>query len=361
MKSSRYTRQTRLEGFGPQSQERLSRARVLVVGAGGLGIPVATYLNAMGIGTLGLVDGDQVEWSNLHRQPAYGPEQVGKSKIAVLSGVLQDQNPDTQIRLYDTFLHPTNALRILEGYDLVVDATDNLQTRYLIDDACLVREIPWVYGALHGFEGQVSVFNYRGGPTYRCLFPEMPAIGEIPDCDTLGTLGVLPAIIGSLQALEAVKALCDLPGVLSGHLMLYQALEQQMQKIAFDRNPTREGLAPLETSSIPGCTRADGTCSVAEYQQQRYVPGTVLLDVREASEFKAKSATGAVNIPLLDLEENLHSLKDAGAIYVICKSGPRSRQAYTIIRETLPGTPVYWIEGGMRQYLAVCQDQSWEV
>ena len=185
MNLNRYDRQIRLTGFGTRGQELLGKARILVVGAGGLGVPVCQYLNAMGVGTLGIVDGDIIEETNLHRQPAYGPSDNGQAKISVLGRKLKEQNPETNIELHQTFLEPSNAMALLENYDLVVDATDRIPTRYLLDDACVIRRIPWIYGALHGFEGQLSVFNYQGGPTYRCLFPQIPKPGEIPDCNQL--------------------------------------------------------------------------------------------------------------------------------------------------------------------------------
>lgn len=354
MSDLRYDRQIKLEGFGKRGQEMLGKARILVVGAGGLGVPVCQYLNAMGVGTLGIVDGDTVDRTNLHRQTAYRPEDQGKSKVAVLREALGRQNPDTQIRTHQMFLGPSNALELLESYDLVVDATDRIPTRYLLDDACAIRDIPWIYGALHGFEGQVSVFSYRGGATYRCLFPNMPRQGEIPDCNELGTLGVLPGIIGSLQALEAVKVICGLGEILSGKLLLFNALDQESRIIRFNRDPSRATREILdERQYAPDLCDAGESVSLSEYREkiQGRTPH-LLLDVREPHEYEAGHLTGAVNIPLMELDGTLENLDISRELYLICQSGSRSAQAYRILKSRLNTASVRWIQGGMREVKA---------
>lgn len=364
MNKERYDRQIKLNGFGPQGQQALAQSRVLLVGAGGLGVPAALYLNAMGVGHLGLIDGDRVELSNLHRQPIYTEADVGKLKVQCFSRFLNQQNPNTNIDLWDTFLHAGNALELLKSYDLVIDATDNLETRYLIDDACLMLGKPWIYGALHGFEGQVSVFNYRGGPTYRCLFPKMPQQGEIPDCNTLGTLGILPSIIGSFQALEAVKVLCGQEGVLAGKLMIYEGLQQQSRTISFNKNPNRE--VPNEllatTYSVNSCETHSASISHQDYQRLKEKTPVTLIDVREVSEFAAGALSEAINFPLSRLKEVVieetsndvvaalarEVASDSKEIIIICKSGPRSREACSILATRLPNHTFTWIAGGMR-------------
>ncbi|MEX0362268.1 MAG: ThiF family adenylyltransferase, partial [Allomuricauda sp.] len=236
----RYDRQTRLKGFGPNGQHKLAKAKVLVVGLGGLGLPVVQYLNAMGVGTLGLMDQDVVELHNLQRQVLYTEKNLGQSKLEVAHEKLQAQNSQTIFELYDTFLTKENALGIISDYDAVIDATDNFPTRYLINDACVILNKPFVYGALHGFEGHVSVFNHQGGPTYRCLYPNMPTAEEVPDCNDNGVLGVIPGVIGTLQALEAVKLVADIGEVLSGKLLIYDGLSQQMSKFNFKTNPVHK-------------------------------------------------------------------------------------------------------------------------
>ncbi len=366
MTEERFDRQIKLKGFGAKGQESLAQSRVLIVGAGGLGVPAALYLNAMGVGQLGLIDGDQVERSNLHRQPIYTEADLGKLKVDCLSRFLKQQNPKSSIEVLDTFLHAGNALEILTSYDLIIDATDNLETRYLLDDACLMLDKPWIYGALHGFEGQVSVFNYQNGPTYRCLFPNMPGQGEIPDCNTLGTLGILPAIIGSFQALEAVKVICNLEGVLSGKLMIFEGLEQQSRTIAFKRNPGRATPKEIraEDYNLAHCVTVSDAITYESYIKLRESSQTTLIDVREISEFENGSLSEAHNIPLTKLKAQLdkneldiealqgnlvdNALTNASRVYIICKSGPRSREACSLLAQHFPNLEFAWIEGGMR-------------
>ncbi len=354
MDASRYDRQIKLRGFGKSGQERLQDARVLVVGAGGLGVPVCLYLNAMGVGTLGIVDGDVVETSNLHRQPVYRDADVGKLKIEALAHHLRAQNPNTQCNLHPEFLLPSNALQLLEGYDLVVDATDRIPTRYLLDDACVIRQIPWVYGALHGFEGQVSVFNHQEGPTYRCLFPKIPKPGEIPDCNQLGTLGVLPGIIGTLQALEAVKIICRLGEVLSGRLLLFNALDQQSRQMQFPKAPGQEPREIRDDAHYHAAAcDTGGAISAVEYlERTRDANPHLLVDVREVEEFEAFHLPDALNIPLMELVERISEFDGPDEVYLICKSGSRSAQAYRTLEGRLPGTSLKWILGGVQELQA---------
>ncbi len=248
MTSDRYIRQKQLREFGPLAQEKLQKASVLVVGLGGLGIPVLQYLNAMGIGRLGLVDNDSVDTTNLHRQVMYNESDLGKSKISVCLSRLRVQNSNTSLDIHETFLNRENALEIIADYDLIIDASDNFPTRYLINDACVIQNKPFVYGALHGFEGQVSVFNYNGGPTYRCLFPDMPGASEVPNCDENGILGVLPGIVGNFQALEAVKMITGIGEVLSGQLLLYNGLNSSIHKVRFPKNRSQSKINGLQQS-----------------------------------------------------------------------------------------------------------------
>ncbi|MDX1471813.1 MAG: HesA/MoeB/ThiF family protein [Flavobacteriaceae bacterium] len=221
MSQNRYLRQTSLVGFGPDSQEKLGEAKVLVVGAGGLGIPVLQYLTAMGIGTVGIVENDTIDLTNLQRQVLYSEKDVNHPKIQVASERLNALNSDINIKLHPCFLTAENSLDIISEYDVVVDASDNFPTRYLINDSCVILKKPFVYGALHGFEGQVSVFNYKAGPTYRCLFPNKPSSDEIPNCDVNGVLGIIPSIIGSLQCLETIKIITGIGKVALGELVIW--------------------------------------------------------------------------------------------------------------------------------------------
>lgn len=352
MSETRYDRQIKLKGFGAAGQELLRQSRILVVGAGGLGVPVCLYLNAMGVGTLGIADGDVIETSNLHRQPAYGEADVGRPKAEVLAETLRAQNPHTRLNLHPTFLVPSNVLDILDGYDLVVDATDRIPTRYLLDDACVIRRIPWIYGALHGFEGQLSVFNYRGGPTYRCLFPQIPKPGEIPDCNQLGTLGVLPGVIGTLQALEAVKVVCGLGEVLSGRLLLFNALDQESRHMRFKRTHA-DGDRQIRESAHYHAAQCDhgGAIEVREYlERTRSQKEYLLVDVREADEFAEFHLPGARNIPLMRLEAAVDELAQFPEVYFICKSGSRSAQAFRSFRARQPAANAWWVLHGIEAW-----------
>lgn len=201
----RYARHISLEEVGESGQQKLLKAKVLMIGAGGLGCPALQYLTAAGVGIIGIVDGDTVDESNLQRQVLFSTSDIGTKKVEAAKTRLEALNPDVTIKIYPENLNRENALNIIDDYDLVIDGTDNFATRYLVNDACVKRNKPFVYGAIHKFEGQVSVFNLDGGPTYRCLFPDAPKPGQIPNCAEVGVLGVLPGIIGTYQATEAIK------------------------------------------------------------------------------------------------------------------------------------------------------------
>ena len=347
MNEDRYSRQTRLKGFGPDSHARLQQSKVLIVGMGGLGIPAALYLNAMGVGTLGLMDADTIALHNLQRQVLYGETDVGKPKLQVAIQQLQDRNKGTHLIPHDAFLDRSNAMAIIEPYDLVIDASDNFATRYLINDACVILNKPFVYGALHAFEGQVSVFNYHAGPTYRCLFPTPPQLEEIPNCDDNGVLGVVPGIIGSLQALEAVKVLTGLGQVLAGELLIYDGLHQESRKIRFKKNGSLPRITALEQhyDGLP-CTFLD---SISSEGYLEGVEAHLLIDVREPHEFDEDHLPQALNIPLSELEPWSRVAQINEPIYLICKSGQRSRAAQRALSQWIPEHKLVNIEGGMDQ------------
>ncbi len=346
--ASRYTRQTSLPDFGPEGQARLQHSKVLIVGLGGLGIPVAQYLNAMGVGTLGLMDNDTIALHNLQRQVLYSENDIGKPKVSVAAQKLAAQNSDTRINVYANYLNPENALEIIKQYDLVVDATDNFGTRYLINDACVVVKKPFVYGALQGFEGQVSVFNYKDGPTYRCVFPDPPKAREIPNCNENGILGVLPGIIGTLQALEAVKVLSGKGQVLSGELLLFDGNTQQSRKIGLEVNPKNKQLTTLQLHyEIPPCETEVPVVTIAEFLHLSADLRLQLIDVRNPEEFAGNAIRSAVNIPLSKLEDELIRIDFTLPVYFICQSGVRSRSAVQIAQDFKPQAQVYSIEGGM--------------
>jgi len=350
----RYTRQLGLSSFGKSKQTKLSVNQVLIVGLGGLGLPVAQYLNAMGVGTLGLIDQDVVELHNLQRQILYAEQDIGKLKLEIATKKLQEQNSNTKFKCFDTFLTKHNALEIIKEFDLVVDATDNFSTRYLINDACVILNKPFVYGALHGFEGQVSVFNYNNGPTYRCLFPDMPKAQEIPNCDENGVLGVLPGIIGTLQALEAVKVITGVGEVLSGKLLLFDGLTQNTQKIAFNPIAQNSEITDLQESYGFLDCEIHVTISSQEFIKLNEEHTLQIIDVRNKSEFDNSHLPGAKNIPLLNLEHTLSELDFDLPIYIICQSGIRSKAALSLLKAAKPESRIYSVIGGMNQMSTSC-------
>lgn len=353
MNKERYIRQTILAGFGKEGQAKLSKAKVLVIGAGGLGVPVLTYLNAMGVGTLGIVDNDNVAISNLHRQVLYREKDVGNSKVDTAKQLLAQQNPDTKIVVHKTFLSKDNALAIIPDYDLIVDASDNFPTRYLVNDACVLSEKPLVYGALHGFEGQVSVFNYKGGPTYRCLFPKMPKADEVPDCNENGVLGIVPGIIGNLQAMETVKVLTGIGDVLSGKLLLFDGLSQSYQKIQFKRNPENLNIDALQDDY--GELSCETVPTVAAIVLGELLNANAqIVDVRTSQEYQDYHLPKTLHIPLADLGEQLDKIDFSLPVYLLCQSGMRSQKALEQLRIKSPESILFSISGGLNQYTALC-------
>ena len=349
MNEERYLRQITLDEFGTIGQQKLNDAKVLVVGAGGLGIPVLTYLNAMGVGTLGIVDADIVSLSNLHRQVLFTEAMVGIPKVEAIKKQLSAQNSITQIQTYQTFLTVANALDIIENYDIVVDATDNFPTRYLINDACVILEKPFVYGALHAFEGQVSVFNYKGGPTYRCLFPTMPGADAVPNCNENGVLGILPGIIGNLQALEVVKVIAEIGEVLSGTLLLFDTLSQRTQKMKFQLQIGNNKIKTLASSYEFDCELPIKSVGAAELKKLLSDTAVELIDVRTDKEFQRQHLKEAKHIPLSELTSRVDEIDLESTVYVICQSGIRSKKAIASLMELFPGKAFVDVSGGMNQ------------
>lgn len=347
MNLERYIRQTVLDGFGDAAQRKLSLAKVLVVGAGGLGVPVLTYLNAMGVGTLGVVDNDVVALTNLQRQVLYSENDIGLSKVAVAIEKLRQQNSETTLIGHTTYLNRENVFDILADYDMVVDASDNFPTRYLINDACVILKKPFVYGALHSFEGQVSVFNYKGGPTYRCLFPKMPQANEVPDCNENGVLGIIPGIIGNFQALEVVKMITDVGEVLSGKLLLYDGLSQNSRKIKFPIDPENLHIKVLNTSYDFECSMVESSIASEAFLNLLHTDDIQVIDVRTSKEFKRFHLEASCNIPLSVIEESIEKIAFDKPVYMICQSGIRSKKAISKLREIRPNATLINVNGGM--------------
>jgi sulfur-carrier protein adenylyltransferase/sulfurtransferase len=347
---ARYARHLVLPEFGLEGQERLKAARVLLVGAGGLGSPAALYLAAAGIGMLGLVDFDVVDESNLHRQVLFGQSQLGREKVDSAVDRLTDLNPYVQVERHPVRLSSDNALDIVRGYDLVVDGSDNFPTRYLVNDACVLSGIPYVYGAIFRFEGQVSIFGASSGPCYRCLFREPPPPGAVPSCAEGGVIGVLPGIIGTMQALEAIKWVAGVGDPLVGRLVLFDALRLQWRELRLRRD--RECPACGDNPSITTLMDYEEFCGLKSDQRGagfEEVPemtvtelkarldrgeSMVLVDVREPYEWQIANLgpQGAQLIPLSELSYRADELDPAQEIVLYCRSGNRSGRAARQLR-----------------------------
>jgi len=354
LNQERYTRQTILKGFGPEGQQKLANAKVLVIGAGGLGVPVLTYLNAMGVGRIGIMDHDVVSTTNLHRQVLYGEGDVGESKVIAALDKLKAQNPENDIVIYNTYLTTANALEIIVEYDIVVDTSDNFPTRYLVNDACVILKKPFVYGALHGYEGQVSVFNYEDGPTYRCLFPSMPKENEVPNCNEHGVLGIIPGIIGNLQALEAIKVITGIGDVLSGKLLIFDGLQQSYQKIKFKLQPDN-----LKIKKLKDFYEWNDPCEIvptieAREIQKLLAENAQIVDVRTLEEYNNYHLAASIHIPLDELEKSSYKINFSLPVYLLCQSGKRSETALRQLMEKHSDSSLFSILGGLNQYLAEC-------
>ena len=353
----RYSRHLLLPEIGMAGQQRLKAARVLVVGCGGLGCPVLQYLAAAGVGTLGLLDFDVVDESNLQRQVLYATADVGQPKALVAAARLRAQNPFIALVPYQTVLTTANALALFAQYDLVVDCSDNFATRYLVNDACVVLGKPLVYGAIFKFDGQVAVFNYQNGPTYRCLYPEPPTPGDAPNCAEIGVLGVLPGLVGTLQATEVLKILTGIGDVLSGRLLVIDALGMRFQTLRFRAVPAQQQRTALEVDYAAFCGEAPTAASpvpeisTAELRVwQASARPLQLLDVREPHEH-ARHHIGGRLVPLGQLAGTLANLSADVPTVVYCASGTRSQRAARLLLEH-GFSEVYSLRGGMGGYEA---------
>ena len=338
----RYSRHLLLPEVGVEGQRRLRAARVLLIGAGGLGSPAALYLAAAGVGTLGLVDFDRVDLTNLQRQILHGTSDVGRPKLDSAAERIGDLNPGVSVRSHAVRLTRANALGVIGEYDIVVDGSDNFPTRYLANDACVLLRRPYVYGSIFRFEGQASVFATGDGPCYRCLYPEPPPPGMVPTCAEGGVLGVLPGVIGSIQALETIKLLLGAGDSLAGRLLLFDALRLRFRELRLRRDPacpvcgdspTIRELIDYEAFCGLGPAEGDGDVSAAELRAERMAGRRLtLVDVREPHEWAVRRIDGATLIPLGDLPERLRELDSRLPVVAYCQRGTRSRRAADILR-----------------------------
>ncbi len=345
----RYSRHLLMPEVGLEGQKKLKAASVLVIGTGGLGSPVAMYLAAAGVGRIGLVDYDVVDFTNLQRQIIHGTSRLGDRKVLSARDRLLDINPDIQVDIYDEPFTSANAFRIAEPYDLIIDGTDNFPTRYLVNDVCVLTGKPNVYGSIFRFEGQVSVFWAEEGPCYRCLFPEPPPPGLVPSCAEGGVFGVLPGTIGTLQATEAIKLILGIGRPLIGELLLYDALSMTFERVRLKKNPRCRicSESPEITElidyeafcGVPGHDR-DETRLAEEWEitpqelAERLQRGerVRLIDVREPHELQISRIEGAELIPLGELAARMHELDSAEEMVLFCKTGGRSARALELLR-----------------------------
>ena len=342
----RYSRHLIMPEVGMDGQLKLKQAKVLCIGAGGLGSPLALYLAAAGVGRLGIVDFDVVDFTNLQRQIIHDTSDVGRLKIESAKDTIADINPNVEVVAHETRLTSENALDIFRDYDIVADGTDNFPTRYLVNDACVLLGKPNVYGSIFRFEGQATVFYAKEGPCYRCLYPEPPPPGMVPSCAEGGVLGVLPGIVGSIQALETIKLILGKGRTLIGRLLLFDALDLKFRELKLRKNP-----------ECPVCGAHPSVTKLIDYEQfcgirgEEHVPETkvpeitapevkkmmderkpfVLVDVREPHEFQICRIPGSTLIPLGDVPKRMHELSSADEIVVHCRSGIRSAQAVELL------------------------------
>ncbi len=353
---ARYQRHLLLEGFGLAAQEKLKGASVLVIGAGGLGCPVLLYLAAAGVGRITLLDADVVDVSNLQRQVLFTTGDVGRPKAEVAAERLRALNPHIVIAAQLARFNRGNALVLVAAHDLVVDGSDNFATRYLVNDACVLGGRPFVYGAIQGFEGQASVFNFKGGPTYRCLFPEPPPAGAAPNCAEAGVLGVLPGLVGTVQATEAIKVLTGIGEPLSGRLWLWDALAMMSRIIRFAADPVARVVTELPPEDY-GVTCAVQTVSVSPDEisadELRANLNVQLIDVREDWERVLGAIQPSVHVPLGTLGGQgavaaLAALDPAREAVVYCAGGMRSLKALGPLRGAHGFARVRSLKGGFK-------------
>ncbi|WP_443938470.1 molybdopterin-synthase adenylyltransferase MoeB [Pedobacter sp. MW01-1-1] len=344
-----YNRQIILPEFGMAGQEKLKVAKVLIIGAGGLGCPVLQYLAAAGVGHIGLVDDDLVDVSNLHRQILFSVADVGQAKVLVAKKKLEILNPLVSLLAFPERITPENAARLIEPYDLIVDGSDNFPTRYLVNDTCVALNKPLVFGSIFKFEGQVSVFNYQNGPNYRDVFPEAPEKDEVPNCAEIGVIGVLPGIIGSYMANEVIKVIAQLGETLSGSLLTINTLNNSTYvfKIGTETSPSLQ--AEEEEKTNLHTETAEISMEILNTWLQERSESVYLVDVRETYEFEEYNI-GGHNIPFYELQNHLADIPSDRKLVFICQSGQRSKMAINLARPQFKGE-MFSVKNGLQNGL----------
>lgn len=360
----RFQRQVILKGLGEKGQVKLQEARVLVVGAGGLGCPVLQYLAAAGVGNIGIVDGDRVMASNLHRQVLYAPKDEGRMKVELAATRVREMSPETEVRAYPVRMMQTNALDIIADYDIVADCTDNFATRYMINDACVLKGLPLAYASVSRFEGQVSLFNVKlpngeHSGHYRDIFPTPPMAGEVPDCAEAGVLGVLPGIIGSMQATEIIKWITGMGEPLVNRLLTYDALNNRYMELAYESHPSTRDLHPrhelefVDTDYEQACNAAnDGhILTSSQFDVLRRHEPLQVIDVREPGEVPTLDEFDHIRIPMGVLPSLLYTLRPMTTVF-FCQSGIRSLRAASMAAAHFGDkAKVYSLQDGIQYFL----------
>ena len=360
--SARYARHLTLPEVGPEGQRLLNEASILVVGAGGLGSPALLYLAAAGIGRIGVIDDDSVNLSNLQRQVLHGTAAIGKAKVASAKRRLGDLNPEVAVEAHEARLVAGNALEVISRYDLVIDGSDNFSTRYLISDACEILGKPWVFGSIHRFEGQVTTFNLDGGPNYRDLFPGAPPAELAPNCAEAGVLGVLPGIVGSIQATEAIKIILGVGEPLSGRLLVIDALGMGMRSLSYSHDPSRATVTELSDYPIECSSEAneieDAQHGMLEIDPIEYIErvgqgwSPFLLDVRRMDEERIVSLEGtSLRIQHNSVPQRADEVPSDRDVVVYCRTGGRSAAvARFLVASRSPEGRVYNLTGGIHEW-----------
>ncbi|TRX27784.1 molybdopterin-synthase adenylyltransferase MoeB [Flavobacterium franklandianum] len=360
---NRYQRQIQLKEIGQEGQDKIAQAKVLVIGAGGLGCPALQYLAAAGVGKIGVVDFDVVEMSNLQRQVLYAVDDIGQSKAIMASKKLNLLNPEITIDIYNLQITNENALEILENYDIIIDGSDNFATRYLINDACVLLNKPLIYGAVLRFEGQIGIFNLADKITniktnYRDLFPKPPSLDSAISCNDVGVLGVIPGIIGTMQATEALKIITGVGKPLANKIISYNALENSFYDFEIIANANQSFDFPKSKAAFLDynyqwfciSNSVNESLSVEEFDSLRKQEKITIIDVREKGELPAVDGFTFILIPLSEFENSVLTISTQNRIVVFCKSGQRSAKAVKILKEKFPNCSAYSLAGGIDEW-----------
>lgn len=360
---TRFDKQINLSGFGENAQNKLRQSSVLVIGAGGLGCPALLYLAAAGVGKIGIADGDTIGISNLNRQIIYGEKDEGKKKALVAAEFLSEKYSDIEVRVFTSFIDTTNALEIISQFDIVVDCCDNFSARYLINDACVIMNKPFVYGAIYQYEGQASVFNAKNekgiSHNYRDLFPIPPDASQIPNCNDTGVLGVLPGIIGTMQAAEAIKLITGIGKNLCGKVLYYNLLYQSFYELSITTNPEATKNAPANEKAFRDHNYSIicSTIKSIDWNEAHRIYSlqpehTAFVDVREIDEMPKIETLSCIKLPLSTLIPNAGCISDKQNVLVFCKGGVRSEKAIMQLQQLFPDKIFYSIIGGVMDKLS---------